>query len=98
MISQKLTKILKENAQFNDFIRNVEDFEVLVKELNHDDLKRLSDEYPALLELKDVKIHESISSITFIKNSREVKNYVKLRKFKIYFDNSNEKILKILRS
>jgi len=98
MISQNLTKILKDNPQFNDFMRDVEDFEVLVKELNQDDIKRLSNEYPALLGLKDVKIHESISCITFIKNSPEVKNYVKLRKLKVYFDNSNEKIIKILRS
>ena len=98
MISQTLTKILKENPQFNDFIVDIENFEVLIKELNQDDIKRLSTEYPALLKLENVKVSESILAITFIKNSSEVKNYVKLRKFKIYFDDSNEKIIKILRS
>ena len=98
MISQKLTKILKEDPQFNDFIRNVEDFEVLVKELNQDDIKRLSTEYPVLLKQENIKVSESISCITVIKNSPEAKDYVKIKKFKVYFNNSNEKIIKILRS
>ena len=95
MISEKLINILKLNTQFNDFVDDIENLEVLIKKLNRDDIKRLTTEYPALLKQKDV---ESILCITFIKNNSEAKNYDKLKKFKVYFDNLNEKTIKILKS
>ena len=98
MISEKIINILKENSQFNDFIKDIENFEVLIKELNQDDIKRLSFEYPELLKQINIKVSESISSITFIKNSSEVKNHFKLKKFKFYIDELDGKILKILQN
>ena len=98
MISQKILNILHKNSQFYDFMRNVEDFNVLVKQLNKNEIKRLTDEYPALLVQKELKNYESILCITLIKNNREVKNHFKLRKIKVYVDEIDEKIIKILKN
>jgi len=105
MISKPLFSHLKGNPQFDVFIRNTEFFEVLIKVIDQDEETRLSTEYPELLKSKSTEKNtkeqtgsKSLICLTFVKISLEVKNYEKLKKFKIYFDASKEKIIKILQN
>ena len=97
--------LLRENSQLNEFIRDTEDFEILIKDLNQDEIKRLNIEYPKLLKLKTVKketkeqtISKSVICITLVKKNLEAKSYDKLKKFKIYYNKSEGKIIKILKN
>ncbi|MFX1256867.1 MAG: hypothetical protein ACFFAN_03330 [Promethearchaeota archaeon] len=103
MIPQNIFKTLKKNHQFKEFIKNIEDFEILIKKLNLNEIQRLSLEYPDLLKLKiddqaikAQKKFPSIFCITLIKKNFNVNNYMKINKIKVYLDELNEKIIKIL--
>ena len=110
MINQYFIQILKMSSNLRDFLENAENFEVLTKRLNLDEIKRLSLEYPDLLKLKTDKQMKgillsekddditSILCITIVKNDIHVKNYEKLKKIKVYFDESKENIIKILQN
>ena len=109
MIPQNLFNILKNNTQVLNFLNNTVDFEVFFKRLNHDEIKRLSTEYPNLFKQeindhqkinnKQIKIEGAIQSIVFIilvRRDLDSKNYTKLKKIKMYINESNGKIIKIL--
>ena len=110
MINQNIIQILKKNSKLKDFLENAVDFEVLTKNLNLNEIKRLNLEYPDLLKLKTDKQMKgillsekddditSILCITIVKNDIHVKNYEKLKKIKVYFDESKENIIKILQN
>ena len=108
MIPQNLFNTLKKNTQVLDFLNNTVDFEAFFKRLNHDEIKRVSTEYPNLFEQeindqkinnKQIKIEGAIQSIVFIilvRRDLDSKNYTKLKKIKMYINESNGKIIKIL--
>ena len=110
MIPQNLFNILKNNTQVLNFLNNTVDFEVFFKRLNHDEIKRLSTEYPNLFKQeinnqktsnKQKKIEGDIQSIVFIilvRHDLDSKNYTKLKKIKLYITESNGKIIKILQN
>jgi len=106
MISQNFINILKENTKIKEFFDQKEDFEIIIKKLSNDEIKRLLIEYPNLLEIGKSKgknkvtlgTTRSIICFTVVKRNLDSKNYVKLRKFKVYFDELNGKIIKILKN
>ena len=110
MLSQNILKILKENNPFKDFFLDCKDFEVLIKKLSIDDIQRINKISPDFLKPKsevhkdnniDFIFKKNISSIiclTLVRNDLKKKKYDKLRKIKIYFDESSEKIIKILQN
>ena len=110
MLNQNFIQILKLNSKLKNFIDNAKDFEFLTKKLNLNEINRLLFEYPDMLKLKidrqmkGEKLNEkdedfpSLLSITIVKNDLRVKNYTKLKKIKIYIDESNERIIKILQN
>ena len=108
MIHHNLYKILHNNTQISDFLTETESFEILVKRLNHDEIYKLNDEYPFFIK-KNTNNHKAkknqvtenesfqfLSCITIVKHDINIKNYVKLKKIKIYIDELNERIIKIL--
>ena len=110
MIPQNIFNILKKNSQVFEFLNGNVRFEVLFKKLDYDELERLFNEYPYLLQQesntlktnlsqrkKEIKT-QSILSITLVRRDMESSNYTKLRKIKLYFDELNGKILKILQN
>jgi len=110
MNPQGLLNILKKNTQVLDFLNNTVDFEVFFKRLNHDEIERLSTEYPYLFKQeinnqktsnKQKKIEGDIQSFVFIilvRHDLDSKNYTKLKKIKLYINESNGKIMKILQN
>lgn len=107
MINQKNLQIIKENSLIQKFLSGIKNFEISLKKLNLNEIKRLSREYPDLLKLKQLKIEKltkdidkipSIICLTIVKSDIEIKNYEKLKKLKIYFDESNTEIIKILKN
>ena len=110
MISQKILNLLKNNNQIKEFFSDNKDIEILFKKLNQSEIKRLSIEYPNLLDLKNqyeeikkqtikTKDKESpILCLTLIKCDNSIKNYMKLKKIKLYIDEMDEKIIKILQN
>lgn len=110
MLNHNFIQILKMNSKLKNFLENVKDFEVLTKKLNLNEIKRLLFEYPDMLNLKidrqmkGEKLNEkdedfpSLLCITIVKNDLRVKNYTKLKRIKLYIDESNENIIKILQN
>ena len=110
MIPQNLFNILKMNTQVLDFLKNTKDFEVLYKRLNIDEIKRVSTEYPNLFKQeinnqktnnKQIKIEgafHSIVSIILVRCDLDSKNYTKLKKLKLYINESNGEIIKVLQN
>ena len=110
MITQNILNSLKENSKIEQFLNDFEDYEILYKKLNEDEIKRLSLGYHNFLELENInhiikkqksKTKESYPSIlclTLIKSDINVDNYVKLKKIKIYIDELTNKIYKILQN
>ena len=67
---------------------DINNFEISLKKLNLNDIKRLSREYPNLLKLKQLKIEKltedvdkipSIICLTIVKSDIEIKNYEKFK-------------------
>ncbi|MFX1392086.1 MAG: hypothetical protein ACFFAH_00800 [Promethearchaeota archaeon] len=107
MIPDKIIQLQKFNSQIKKFLESVENFEILTKKLKLNEIQRFSREYPNLLRLKQAEIKKtdeyeekftSILCITFIKRDNEIRNYAKLRKLKMYIDESNKEIIKILQN
>ena len=110
MIPQNLFNILKMNTQVLDFLKNTIDFEVFNKRLNNDEIKRVSIEYPNIFkqEINNQKINNkqikiegdfhSMVSIIVVKSDLDSKNYTKLKKIKLYINESNGEIIKVLQN
>jgi len=69
-------------------LTDINNFEISLKKLNLNDIKRLSREYPNLLKLKQLKIEKltedvdkipSIICLTIVKSDIEIKNYEKFK-------------------
>ena len=104
MMSEKILAILRKDSRINEFLDNIEDFEILYKKLNFNDIKRLSLEYPNFFNLNVVQKSEisegkiSIGCLTLIKHKSYAQNFNKLKKIKIYVNEINEEIIKILQN
>ena len=108
MIPQNIFKILKDNSNLNNFLNDIEDFEIHFKKLNNNEINRLSLEYSAIfgpkfnISREDIpqKINlgdfQSILTLTLIKKDLTDNNYKKIKKIKFYLDDLNENIIKIL--
>jgi len=80
------------------------------KNLTYKEFLEISEEYPIFEnfnikekknEKKQYDINQNkfpISCITFVRNDKGKDNYIKLKKIKIYIDNLNNKIIKILQN
>jgi hypothetical protein len=109
-INKNLLKILESKAKIKKFLEDTGDIEFSLKRLSVEDLTRISVEYPSLLDLNTVnslkekrkkKTEEeeiSIICLTIIKRDKSSNNYMKLKKIKIYLDEKDEKILKVLQN
>ena len=100
MISKDFTKILHKNKEFKKFIADFTDYEIFLRIITTEDKIRLFDEYMNLFSgyTKETFINSSICSFTIIRPHHHHKNIKELKKIKIYFDNSNNCIIKVLRS
>lgn len=110
MINLNFIQILKMNSKLKNFLENVKNFEVLTKKLNLNEIRRLLLEYPDMLKLKidrqmkgeksnkNDENFPSLLCITIVNNDLRLKNHTKLKKIKIYIDESNENIIKILQN
>jgi len=110
MLSQKILRSLKKNNHIKDFFKNNLDFEVQLKRINKNELKRLDQEHPTLFDVnfetiknlyesnQDRKNNGPLLSVTFIKNDFSISNYKNLKKIKVYIDEISGKIIKILRN
>jgi hypothetical protein len=110
MIHQKIFNIIKESDQIKDFFIDANDVDVLIKKITINELKALYIEYPNLLKIvnnnkikikyrsDNNEISPLILCLTFIKRDFNMKNYIKLKKIKLYIDEMNEKIVKILKN
>ncbi len=110
MISQDILKSLKKNNEFLEFCNDISNIRVLSKRLYPEQLKRLSIEYPGFLtiekneflnlnqKIENDKKMPSFLCLTLIKNDIKIDNYIKLKKIKIYVNEINEEIIKILQN
>ena len=110
MISQEVLKSLKNNIEFLEFCSDITNVEVLSKNLNLEQLKRLSIEYPNFLtmeKIEDSNLNQKIETnrkmpsilcLTLINNDKNTENYSKLKKIKFYINDSNGKIIKFLQN
>ena len=55
MLSQKLIEILKDNDQIRRFLKDIKNFDILIRELNQEEIIRLTKEYSTLF-IEDIKI------------------------------------------
>ncbi len=103
MLSQKLIEILKDNDQIRRFLKDIKNFDILIRELNQDEINRLTKEYSTLF-IEDIKIKKkkgskkNIRSITIVRRDNNMDNYIKIKKIKLYLDEETEKIIKILQN
>ena len=97
IIPQKIYDIIIKDKIIRGFVNNIEKFEILFKRLTHVDIERLAIEYPNLLN-QNVYQNSSIICLTLIKRDISKENYTRLKKIKIYIDEKNEKVLKIMQS
>lgn len=102
---EKILQLPNINSQLKDFLEAVEDFEISIKKLDLKEIERFLLEYPNLFDLKNKTIKKltdedknipSILCLTLVK--KDPGNYVKLRKLKMYIDESNGEIIKILQN
>jgi len=109
MLNENILKILKENHQILESIKQMENFEVLIKKLSYNELKNLKLYYPDFInidinsetDVDNQNLNQKDSSIifcfTFVKNENS-KKYEKIKKIKIYVDELKEVVLKILQN
>ncbi len=89
-----------------DFLENAEHPQILIKDITNDELKKLFTQFPNLvpilfqkekikneIEFQEISI---VKVITLVKNKKDLMSLNKINKLKIYFDETNNKILKIL--
>jgi hypothetical protein len=110
MIPTKFLKLLKENAQLNEFLSGYPKIDILIKKLDKRDINRLIKEYPTLFELdlnekQNINNKQeintlplSITSLTIIKQDFSYNNYLQSKKIRFYIDERNEKIIKIFQN
>ena len=98
-VHDKLYLLLKENKDVKDFLSDGNDYEILKKKISDGELKRINNEYPNLFELDTtIGSSHSIICITLIRRDLDLNNHIQLKKIKLYIDETNEKILKILQN
>ena len=97
-ISQDIITLIKYDDKVKDFLSKNVDVDVFIKKLTSDELERINKEYPKLLNLfdEDHLNNPSIVVLTLVKRDNDEKNYIQLKKIKLYIDESNKKIIKIL--
>ncbi len=107
-ISENLLKLLENNIEIKNFLKGQTNFEFNLRRLSREDFERILTFYPNLLNLhpSDIIIYESenqidnpstsILCINIIKQDNSANNFMRLQKLKIYFNEKDEKILKIL--
>ncbi len=89
-----------------NFLEKAEDPNILMKDLGVNELKLLFDQFPNLFppvfqqyifenenRLQDSSV---VKVITLVKNKKDAISLSKVSKLKIYYDNKNSQILKIL--
>lgn len=89
-----------------NFLEKAEKPNILMKDLGVNELKFLFDQFPNLFPLvfqqyiieNENRLQDSsvVKVITLVKNKKDAISLSKVSKLKIYYDNLNSKILKIL--
>ena len=99
MIEQNKLELFKKHPLIENFLEGTAEFEISSKILNFKDIKRIYKEYPKFeLSLYVHSKEIQIFTITIIKIDRNPENYQKFKKIKIYVNESNGKIIKILQN
>lgn len=110
MITKKILKLLMENGEIKEFLKDHENFQILFKKLNKSKIMRISYEYPNFLKSESInqmnieqkshsiKENPSFLCFTLVKSDHNIKNYIKTKKLKIYIDELNNSIYKILKN
>ena len=101
MLSKKLFDLVSQHPATQDFLKDAENVESLVKHVTPEEVVRLKKEYPKFfiwlpsIQKNDEKTN-NLYSITLVKRDFSPYNYSKLKKLKLYVDEGSNKILKIL--
>ena len=103
MIPEKTLRLLEEHPDVTEFVKDTDDYDILVKELKTDELIRLNKEFPKLFRFSESFLQKKenipkIIGITLVKRDADKNNYIQLKKIKLYFDETNEKIIKTLKN
>lgn len=89
-----------------NFLEKAEEPNILIKDLGVNELKLLFDQFPNLFPTifqqyiieNENRLQDSsvVKVITLVKNKKDAISLSKISKLKIYYDNQNSQILKIL--
>lgn len=89
-----------------NFLEKAEEPNILIKDLGVNELKLLFDQFPNLFPIvfqqyiieNENRLQDSsvVKVITLVKNKKDAISLSKISKLKIYYDNQNSQILKIL--
>jgi len=89
-----------------NFLEKAEEPNILTKDLGINELKLLFDQFPNLFPItfqqyiieNENRLQDSsvVKVITLVKNKKDAISLSKISKLKIYYDNQNSQILKIL--
>ncbi len=92
-----IMEILEENKKIKKYLKDVKDFDLVVKILTPKDLQILTTEYPDLINWDfEHQTKEGIFCITIAKPDEKKLNYSNINKIKLYISKKNKRILKIL--
>ena len=88
------------------FLNGAENPQILIKELKYDEVKKLVDQFPKLLPYEyqhyllenEHKLREKrfLKVATLVKDKKDSMSLNKISKLKIYYDETNKRVLKVL--
>jgi len=98
MLREEIFKFVSNNIEVKNFLKGIADFQTLYTKLTKKDLIILDKEF-SLLGFEDSDSDKpKISQITIIKKDLNSENYKMTKKIKIYINEQNQSILKILKN